>query len=142
MKIKELITELQKIEDQEREIVIVRGNEDETISYSTFNIHGADTDTALELYVNTLNTTSLARHDKAVADGTTIVSVWSVEDVYGLATDPDYPITEDDAKSVLWSVKKNFDANVGVNWEVLQYYLDDLDLTPVSKLKAKTFHTN
>ena len=88
------------------------------------------------------STTSLARHDKAVADGTTIVSAWSVEDVYGLAEDSGYPITEDDAKSVLSSVKKNFDANVGVNWEVLQYYLDDLDLTPVSKLKAKTFHTN
>jgi len=62
--------------------------------------------------------------------------------VYGLAEDSGYPITEDDAKSVLSSVKKNFDANIGVNWEVLQYYLDDLDLTPVSKLKAKTFHTN
>ena len=88
------------------------------------------------------STTSLARHDKAVADGTTIESPWSVEDVYGLAEDSGYPITEDDAKSVLSSVKKNFDANIGVNWEVLQYYLDDLDLTPVSKLKAKTFHTN
>ena len=50
-----------------------------------------------------------------------LLSVWTTEDVKGL--DSEKEVSEDSAREVLVCVDDNFDANRGVNWETLSYYL-------------------
>jgi len=61
-------------------------------------------------------------------DGDSIASVWSVEDVYSLHTDddgePDGSITPEQARAVLKAADNDHDANIGINWDVLEYHLD------------------
>lgn len=74
-----------------------------------------------------------------IADGNTIESGWSVEDVLGLTDDEGYEfayvngeivppsdITVDQARRVLERAENNHDATIGINWEVLEYHLDEI----------------
>jgi hypothetical protein len=36
----------------------------------------------------------------------------------------DITITEEQAQDVLYAVANNFDANIGINWEVFYYHLE------------------
>ena len=57
-------------------------------------------------------------------DGWSITSKWSVEDIQYIAASQSLEISDADAMAVLKLVKRDFDANIGVNWEVLEYHLE------------------
>ena len=46
---------------------------------------------------------------------------WYVTDVQAL----DSSLTDNDAREILARVKISHDADVGVNWEVIQFHIDD-----------------
>ena len=47
---------------------------------------------------------------------------WHIEDVQSVRADLD----DDQAHEVLEAVADNFDANVGINWDVLEFWADEL----------------
>ena len=47
---------------------------------------------------------------------------WHIEDVQSVRADLD----DDQAHEVLEAVADNFDANVGITWDVLEFWADDL----------------
>ena len=51
---------------------------------------------------------------------------WSTEDVLQRAKDNDVKITEDEANSILLEMQRDYDADVGINWETIDVYIDDL----------------
>ena len=62
----------------------------------------------------------------------TITIEWSTEDIvsrseeltlHGLAS----PVTEAQANTILHLLKRQHDANVGINWEVIDYYIMNVD---------------
>ena len=57
-------------------------------------------------------------------DGSVILSSWSIEDVI-CKNDGKYELTEDEAKEILANVKKRHDAEVGINWDVIQDHIED-----------------
>jgi hypothetical protein len=88
-------------------------------------IESQHTQDAILMYEGTHN--ALAFVD-AMLRGDTIASLWSIEDVQGLATDddgePDGSISVDEARKVLKLADSEHDASIGINWEVLEYHLD------------------
>lgn len=57
---------------------------------------------------------------------------WTTEDIvsrseeltlHGLAS----PVTEAQANTILHLLKRHHDANVGINWEVIDYYIMNVD---------------
>ncbi len=53
---------------------------------------------------------------------TSIFSQWTIEDVLSL----DDELTEEQCMEVLNAVKENHDAEVGINWDSIQYQIDKL----------------
>ena len=51
---------------------------------------------------------------------------WSTEDVLQRAKDNDVKLTEDEANSILLEMQRDYDADVGINWETIDDYIDDL----------------
>ena len=70
------------------------------------------------------------QHDQTEPDPDTISLRWHVDDVYALADDTGRPHpTLEQAREVLRLADKYHDASIGINWDVLSYYLDTvLDL--------------
>lgn len=54
-------------------------------------------------------------------------SDWHVEDVQGCATDNNVALTADEAHEVMRAMSNGFDANLGINWEVIESYIDQFD---------------
>lgn len=48
--------------------------------------------------------------------------VWSIEDVKSL----DDSLTDDECREILQAAVNNHDATIGINWDVLQYHIDEL----------------
>lgn len=74
-----------------------------------------------------------------IANGNTIESGWSIEDVFSLTDDENYEftyvngepvppsdITVAQAREVLSAVDHNHDASIGINWDTLGYYLQEV----------------
>jgi hypothetical protein len=55
-----------------------------------------------------------------------MVGGFSVEDVIGYAEDRGQKLSEKQAKKVLLSVEKNFDADYGVSWMTIEIEIDNL----------------
>lgn len=53
-------------------------------------------------------------------DEDTMVTAWTVEDVFEVAPD----LTIEDARDVLATALDNHDANIGINWDVLTMWAD------------------
>ena len=53
---------------------------------------------------------------------TTIASMWGIEDVQSLRES----LTDGQALEVLGAVKHNHDASIGINWEVIEWHIDNL----------------
>jgi hypothetical protein len=51
-----------------------------------------------------------------------ITIVWGIDDVRSIAED----LTDDQCREVLQMAKNNHDANVGINWEVLEQYVEEV----------------
>ena len=56
-----------------------------------------------------------------VKDGV-LISKWFTDDVFSL----DHELTEEQAIEVFESVAKNFDAESGINWDVIQIHIDKI----------------
>jgi hypothetical protein len=55
----------------------------------------------------------------------TIEIKWSTEDVLLQAENAGFELTEDQADEILESLKDNHDANIGINWDVISFYIGD-----------------
>jgi hypothetical protein len=55
----------------------------------------------------------------------TIEIKWSTEDVLLQAENAGFELTEDQADEILESLKDNHDATVGINWDVISFYIED-----------------
>ncbi len=60
--------------------------------------------------------------------------VWSIEDVLDVRP----LLSKEQASIVLQHIKKNHDATIGINWDVIEIVSDDLFLKPIRVIKA--FH--
>jgi len=70
----------------------------------------------------------IEREKKNIEKGLTIASLWSVEDIVGRAADNGMkPISIEQAKEVLFNIERNFDACTGINWDVVDCHLLDID---------------
>ena len=48
---------------------------------------------------------------------------WYVEDVHQAASDLGIKLTEDEAQDILDITASNFDATIGINWDVFYYHI-------------------
>lgn len=55
-------------------------------------------------------------------DADLIISGWSIEDVHGRRPD----LSEMECREVLRTVERRHDANIGINWDVIDMIADDL----------------
>lgn len=55
----------------------------------------------------------------------TIVIKWSTEDVLAMAESMDIELTETQADQILDNLIKCLDANVGINWDVINFHIED-----------------
>lgn len=68
----------------------------------------------------------LESHVKAqVINDDAIFVVWTTEDVIGRAADSDIELTQEEARSILAEVDHRHDANYGINWGTLDYYINE-----------------
>ena len=51
-----------------------------------------------------------------------IAIIWNIDDVKGRAPD----LTDDECRQVLELVERKHDANIGVNWDVLDYWIAEV----------------
>ena len=53
-------------------------------------------------------------------------SIWQVEDVYSRASEMNFDISEQEAADVLSTINNNHDATLGISWETIDFWLDEL----------------
>lgn len=51
---------------------------------------------------------------------------WSTEDVLHQAKEKGVKLTEDEANDILLYMERKHDACIGINWDVIDVYIDDL----------------
>lgn len=56
-----------------------------------------------------------------IKNGKAFANIWTIRDVKSLAPD----LTDEEAMDILERVEMNFDANIGINWDVIQKEIDD-----------------
>ena len=52
--------------------------------------------------------------------------IWSTEDVLHQAKEKGVKLTEDEANQILLQMERKHDADIGINWETIDVYIDDL----------------
>ncbi len=58
-------------------------------------------------------------------DDVVAYDIWQVEDVQGhIGDDTDRALTQEQCESVLESMTRRQDANIGLNWEVMDVHID------------------
>ena len=55
----------------------------------------------------------------------TISIKWSTEDVLWQADNLDIELTEEQAEDILESLAECHDASIGINWDVISFYIED-----------------
>jgi hypothetical protein len=55
----------------------------------------------------------------------TISIKWGTEDVLWQADNLDIELTEEQAEDILESLEEGHDSSVGINWDVISYYIED-----------------
>jgi hypothetical protein len=55
----------------------------------------------------------------------TIKIIWSTEDVLMQADLMNIELTEEQADDILSNVERYHDANVGINWDVIDFHIDN-----------------
>ena len=53
-------------------------------------------------------------------------SLWSVNDIVDYAEERDIKCSETQAKSILSKVNDKHDANIGINWDVINEHIDSI----------------
>jgi hypothetical protein len=56
------------------------------------------------------------------SDENSIEIIWNIEDVFDL----DETITVEQARQALFLADVNHDASIGINWDVLRYWIDEV----------------
>jgi uncharacterized protein YjaG (DUF416 family) len=51
---------------------------------------------------------------------------WCIEDVLGRAEDRDIELTEDQALDVLSAMESGHDCEIGINWNVIDFHIDEV----------------
>ena len=51
---------------------------------------------------------------------------WSTEDVLHQAKQKGVKLTEDEANEILLEIERKHDADIGISWETIDVYIDDL----------------
>jgi hypothetical protein len=77
-----------------------------------------------------LNKIYIGEHQEALKETLTdfIAIKWQVEDVQSVRPD----LSDDEAYEVLEYLEDNHDANIGINWEVIEYAADNLFPEPAN----------
>ena len=52
------------------------------------------------------------------------LSCWTIFDVMERAKDLGKTVTKEDVEKILFMIDKKQDANIGINWDVLDYWID------------------
>ena len=52
-----------------------------------------------------------------------LIQIWNIEDVQSAV---DYDLSDEQAREVLYRVDRYHDANIGINWDVIQYHADEV----------------
>ncbi len=52
--------------------------------------------------------------------------IWLKEDVIWRASDRGLTVSDEEASEVLEALANNHDACIGINWDIIDYHLDDL----------------
>jgi len=50
---------------------------------------------------------------------------WYIADVHNAAENMGITVTDSEAEDILIAIAESFDANIGINWEVFYYHLED-----------------
>jgi len=50
---------------------------------------------------------------------------WCIEDVHSAAEDLGQKITDDQAEDILIAIANSHDCNIGINWDLFYYHLED-----------------
>lgn len=62
----------------------------------------------------------------AIERGDAIAIIWQIDDIISMAESGyDKTLSDEDARDILWSIGRRHDASIGVNWDVIEVYLDD-----------------
>ena len=56
-----------------------------------------------------------------MSEANEISITWHIEDIKG----QDSSLTDDQAREILHELKHRHDANIGINWEVIDIYIDN-----------------
>ena len=52
--------------------------------------------------------------------------IWSTEDVLHQAKEKGVKLTEDEANEILLQMERKHDADIGISWQTINDYIDDL----------------
>lgn len=55
------------------------------------------------------------------------VAIWQVDDVLGQAKETGIKITRKQAEEIIERIDRRQDASLGISWDTIDAYLDDLD---------------
>jgi hypothetical protein len=59
-----------------------------------------------------------------IRTGEAIVTIWRVEDVINQADERGITLTKEQAKNVLRRMESKHDCNIGLNWDVMDHWID------------------
>lgn len=53
-----------------------------------------------------------------------ILIEWWIDDVHQVAEEMEITLSDDDAREILKAIDRSHDANLGVNWEIIEIYIN------------------
>jgi hypothetical protein len=69
----------------------------------------------------------LERNLDKIEDGLAIAILWSAEDVMSIAEENyDTTLSEVELKTVLYNLRRRFDAEIGINWDVIDFWVSEV----------------
>ena len=88
------------------------------MKYPTQIIANGELQYDMELEPDTINRVKDCMYE--LANGA-IALIWTIDDVQAV----DSSISDDEARAILQMIYRNHDANIGINWEVIEYYINE-----------------
>ena len=68
----------------------------------------------------------IEKYKDQIIAGEAIVSIWVIDDVKHLAEQMGKPLSHDQQIEVLGNVEHHFDASEGINWDSLEYAIEEV----------------
>jgi len=80
----------------------------------------------LETFIKLFNNEEISSHTHSVKLITKKqIGSWNVDDVIQAAESSDLDITYEQAEEILDSIKSKWDAEIGINWDIIIYYIEE-----------------